>query len=137
VAFAHKRIQQLLRIQKIYRKGFPLPCIYEVGGVRILPHLLIRNLPYPADTRLSATTSPSTSSAASSSSSTSHHSLVSFMRERVGDRWAKMMWLHVVRLVVHDLRMQRPFGRWVEIAKLAHIRRKYAFIYSKLLKVDT
>lgn len=130
VAFAHKRFQQLLRLQKIFRNGFPLPRIYEIGGVRILPHLLVRNNPYPAEDRLAEETMPTGALKRKSASA-----LVDFMRERVGDRWAKMMWLHIGRLVIHDVRLQLPFRRWIEIAKLANIRRKYCFIYNKLLKV--
>jgi hypothetical protein len=33
--------------------------------------------------------------------------------------------------------MVRPLGRWVELARLALIRKEYAFLYSKLLKVPT
>ena len=79
VAFAHKRFQQLLRVQKIFRNGFPLPRVFEVGGVRILPHLLVRNNPYPAENRLSEETMKATKHIPSSSST-----LVVFMRERVG-----------------------------------------------------
>lgn len=38
-------------------------------------------------------------------------------------------------MVLHDVRMARPLGRWVELARLALIRKEYAFLYSKLLKV--
>ena len=40
-----------------------------------------------------------------------------------------------IRVVLHDVRMARPLGRWVELARLALIRKEYAFLYSKLLKV--
>jgi hypothetical protein len=81
--FAHKRFQQLLRVQKIFRNGFPLPRVFEVGGVRILPHLLVRNNPYPAEYRLSDETMKAGKQKASSAST-----LVTFMRERVGKKIA-------------------------------------------------
>ena len=34
-------------------------------------------------------------------------------------------------------RQAQPLGRWVELARLALIRREYAFAYSKLLRVST
>ncbi len=122
-----KRGQQLVRVQKIFRKGFPLPRMYEVGGVRLLPHLLIRNKLYPSETSLPTGNS--------SSGSSGGGGLVAFMKERVGDRWPTMLWKHLIRLVLHDLKVVRPSGRWVEMARLAFIRREYAFMYSKLLKV--
>ncbi len=120
MAFSAKRGQQLVKVQKIFRKGFPLPRMFEVGGVRLLPHLLIRNKVYPAETSLPV---PATSS------------LVAFMKERVGARWPTMLWKHLLRMVQHDLKVVRPAGRWIEMAKLAYVRREYAFMYSKLLKV--
>ena len=119
-AYATKRSQQLVRVQKIFRKGFPLPRMFEVGGIRLLPHLVIRNKAYPADTSLP----PSNTSG-----------LVAFMKERVGDRWPTMLWKHLIRLVISDLKLNRPLGKWWELAKLAQIRRDYAFTYSRLLKV--
>lgn len=126
LAYSTKRGQQLVRVQKIFRKGFPLPRLYEVGGVRLLPHLLIRNKVYPMETQLPNIPLPQSGGSP----------LVAFMKDRVGSRWAAMLWRHLLRLIVHDLRVVRPTGRWVELAKLAHIRREYAFLYSKLLKVS-
>eukprot|EP01034_Spumella_vulgaris_P021774 gene21775-27839_t len=120
VAFSTKRGQQLVRVQKIFRKGFPLPRMYEVGVVRLLPHLLIRGKVYPMETNLPV--------------SDKSGSIAAFMKERVGERWAAMLWKHLIRLVLHDLRVTRPSGRWFELGRLAFIRREYAFMYSKLLK---
>lgn len=128
LAYSTKRGQQLVRVQKIFRKGFPLPRMYEVGGVRLLPHLLIRGKAYPMDTQL-----PNRDGGTGLVNGGG--GLVAFMRNRVGARWPTMLWKHLLRLVLHDLRVVRPTGRWVELARLAHIRREYAFMYSKLLKV--
>jgi len=50
--------------------------------------------------------------------------------------WARDMWRHAGRIVLEDLRASRPFGRWLSIARMAVIRKRYAFMYSKLLKVS-
>ena len=43
----------------------------------------------------------------------------------------------VIRVVLRDVRSSRPLGRWHALARLAGIRKEYAFLYSKLLKVHT
>ena len=42
-----------------------------------------------------------------------------------------------IRVVLRDVRSSRPLGRWHALARLAGIRKEYAFLYSKLLKVYT
>ncbi len=50
--------------------------------------------------------------------------------------WLQISALTVVcSVVLHDVRMARPLGRWVALVRLAAVRREYAFIYSTLLKV--
>lgn len=118
---ATKKFQQHVAIQKIFRKGFPLPRMYEVGGIRFLPHLMLRGQPYPSKTDIPI--------------GTERPSLVAFMKDRVGGQWKLMLWKFAIRSVMHDLQMTRPLGRWVEIIRLLFIRRDYAFTYAKLLKV--
>eukprot|EP01033_Poteriospumella_lacustris_P013772 gene13772-9862_t len=121
LAQAKKKFQQHVKIQKIFRKGFPLPKMYEVGGIRFLPHLTLRGQPYPSKIDIPVGTS-------------GQPSLVAFMKDRVGSQWKVMMWKFAIRSVMHDLQMTRPLGRWVEIIRLLFIRRDYAFTYAKLLK---
>lgn len=120
IATATKRFERNIKIQKIFRKGFPLPKMYEVGGIRFLPHLTLRNQPYPSKTDIPT--------------GTKQPGIVAFMKERVGAQWKVMLWKHIIRIVIHDLQMTRPLGRWVEIIRLLHIRKDYAFTYAKLLK---
>lgn len=120
-SLALKKHQQVLKMQKIFRNSFPLPRLYELGGVRLLPHLLLRNLPYPYQCK----TIPRGNGTG----------IVSFMKDRVGARWTVMLWKHLIRLVINDIRVTRPWGRWFYIAKLSHVRKEYAFLYAKLLKV--
>ena len=47
------------------------------------------------------------------------------------------MSMPVIRVVLRDVRSSRPLGRWHALARLAGIRKEYAFLYSKLLKVYT
>lgn len=121
LAQANKKYQQHVKIQKIFRKGFPLPKMFEVGGIRFLPHLTLRGQPYPSKIDIPV--------------GTAQPSLVAFMKDRVGGQWKVMMWKFAIRSVMHDLQMTRPLGRWVEIIRLLFIRRDYAFTYAKLLKV--
>jgi hypothetical protein len=50
LVFSKKRIEQLTKLQKIFRNGFPLPKLYEINGVRFLPHLLYKKKLYPKET---------------------------------------------------------------------------------------
>jgi hypothetical protein len=125
MCFVSKKIQQSVRIQKIFRSGFPLPKISEVGGVKLLPHLLIRGKQYPlAYHHLPTSVSDGRGTG-----------LLAFMKERVGDRWTIMLWKHLFRMIVADIQKVKPFGRWMELVRLTKIRREYSFLYSRLLKV--
>lgn len=118
---AQKKFQQAVKVQKIFRVGFPLPRMYQVVGVRCLPHLLVHNDQYPRAVSLADTALPGPGG------------LVAFMKNRVGQRWALMLWKHLYRLIIHDVRLVRPLGRWKEIARLSALRREYVFAYAKLL----
>jgi hypothetical protein len=122
-AKANKKYEQNMKIQKIFRKGFPLPRMYEIGGIRFLPHLSLRGEIYPNQ--------------CDSIPQGEGPGLVAFMKDRVGNQWKIMLWKHIIRLVIHDLQMTRPLGRWVEMIRLLRIRKDYAFLYSKLIKVNT
>lgn len=120
IAFASKKYEENVKIQKIYRKGFPLPRIAETGGINILPHLALRNQLYPTILHTLPTSG--------------QKGLVAFMKERVGKQWTVMLWKHIIRLVIHDLQVTRPLGRWVELIRLASIRKEYAFTFARLIK---
>ena len=119
---ATKKFAQAAKIQKIFRNGFPLPRVQAVGGIRLLPHLYLKGHAYPAQH--------------SAIPSSAQRGLVAFMRERVGARWPVMLWKHLIRVVLHDLQKARPLGRWVEIARLAYVRKDYAFLYAQYFKVS-
>eukprot|EP01039_Chlorochromonas_danica_P003454 gene3454-3783_t len=118
---AKKKFEQAEKVQKIFRSGFPLPRMYQVVGVRCLPHLYVRNEQYPRYITLAKTATQEAGG------------LVAFMKNRVGHRWPLMLWKHLTRLILHDIRTVRPLGRWAEIVRLNKLRREYVFAYAKLL----
>jgi hypothetical protein len=121
VVMGSKKFAHAVRVQKIFRNGFPLPRVHEVGGIRVLPHLFFKNQPYPSQYK--------------SIPRSNGVGIVSFMKERVGARWTQMLWKHIIRLVIHDLQKARPLGRWVELIRLATIRKEYSFLYAQYYKV--
>eukprot|EP01038_Epipyxis_sp_PR26KG_P014405 gene14405-19336_t len=122
VTLTKKRNEQLIRIQKIFRKGFPIPRMYEIDGIRFLPHMVIKGKLYPKETTI-----PRSSQIKNPGNlfQSKPPSIVAFMKERVGNRWTVMLWKHLIRLVLNDLKLVKPFGRWRELANLAFIRRDY------------
>lgn len=118
---ATKKFSHAVRVQKIFRNGFPLPKVQEIGGIRVLPHLIFKNQAYPSQYK--------------SIPRSNGVGIVSFMKERVGARWTQMLWKHLIRLVIHDLQKARPLGRWVELVRLSYIRKDYSFLYAQYFKV--
>jgi hypothetical protein len=118
---ATKRSMNQLRIRGIFGKKYPPPFVSEVGGVTILPHLLVNNKQYPQLGSIPR-------------ASQGNCSIVSLLKSRLGPNWGKAIWRFVYRMVLDDLRRQKPYYRWIELIKLCWTRKQYAFLYSRLLR---
>jgi hypothetical protein len=120
IARANIRIRQLLRVRVAYTRD-ELPRIYSTGGSHILPQLSSGSRVYPAG--MTIPTQPFGTG------------LVALMKAKMGNKWRKALWKHLIRLVIEDVRATLPLGNWVKVAHMAYARKDYALSYSKLLKV--
>lgn len=116
---AKKRAENLLRVRGIFGRRWRPPTINEVGGITILPHLLLSTGEYPqSGSLLRSSASP----------------LVTLLKTRLGPNWGKAIWRYALKLVLEDLRRKRPFSRWLDMVKLVWARKQYSFMYSRLLR---
>lgn len=118
---ATKRSMNQLRVRGIFGKKFPPPFISEVGGVTILPHLLVNSKQYPQLGSIPR-------------ASQGNGSIILLLKSRLGPNWGKAIWRFAYRMVVDDVRRQKPYYRWIELIKLCWTRKQYAFLYSRLLR---
>ena len=116
---ARRRGEILLQVPSPYTDKKLPPFIFDIGGVHLLPSLYVGGVKYPDDMqlpRLGVTR------------------LKAYFMTRFKSAWAKELWRFAVHVVMQDLRLARPLGRWMELVKLPILRRKYAFYFSKLLR---
>lgn len=116
-----KRIGHLVKVRGIFGRRWLPPRVGEVRGIYLLPHLTVNNAAYPQSAVIPHNRKTS---------------IVQLLKARLGPAWAKGVWRHVIRCVIEDLRLSKPFGRWIELIKLTWIRKQYAFIFSRFLRVS-
>lgn len=131
IARASKRALSLARLNNVFNSFVkPPPILRSVGGMHILPQLLIDGrLQYPSECGLMKTKPMSSSSIRSNSSLVCY-----FKSHEGGEHWAARMWKHVLSLVLRDLRLAKPLGRWMHLIKLVYLRKEYSHIYSRFLR---
>jgi hypothetical protein len=94
------------------------PFVLDVSSLHILPALYIKGHRYPSEMKLPR----------------SHVRGVKGYFHSLPGSWARHMWRFAIDIILKDLRLIRPLGRWIELVKLPVLRRKYAYFFSKLLK---
>lgn len=117
MVFAQRR-SRLHLLMPVYNERKVAPFVCDVGGVHLLPSLNIGGVKYPEDVKMPKC----------------HISRIKAYFKAKSKTWALDLWRFVVGIVIDDLRLIRPLGRWIELVKLPILRRKYAFYFSKLLK---
>ncbi len=125
ILYAMKRNDNLVRVKCILdRETFVPPKLFETGGIHILPYFIINgdaSKKYPLGTGLPR--------------STTSFSLISSLKNYFPNKsWIKELWKHIIHMTILDIRSKKKYGRWFDLAKLCLIRKRYAFIYSRLLR---
>jgi hypothetical protein len=118
MVYAQRRGRLLLKVP-VYSDKKPPPYVCDVGGVHLLPSLQLGTVKYPADIKMPRCNITR---------------VKSYFKHKSKTTWALDFWRFIVNIIIEDLRLIRPLGRWIELVKLPIIRRKYAFYFSKLLK---
>lgn len=116
---AKKRCNHLVNLRATFGKDGP-PKLSIIGGNHILPILSPEYYRFPPET--------------AGKDGGSNSRVVRLLQARVGSRWKKALWKHIIRVIIHDVRLARPLGRWCNLVRLCLIRKEYSFIYSRLLK---
>jgi hypothetical protein len=110
----------LLRVPVPYSDRKLPPFIFDIStGTHILPSLYISGAKYPDEMNMPRAV---------------QLSRVKVYLKAKSKQWAKQMWKFIILIVIEDVRLLRPLGRWTHLIKLSLHRRKYAFFFSKLLK---
>lgn len=125
ILYAMKRNENLVRVKCILdRETFVPPKLFETGGIHILPYFIINgdsSKKYPLGTGLPR--------------SNTSFSLISSLKNYFPNKsWVKELWKHIIHMTILDIRSKKKYGRWFDLAKLCYIRKRYAFIYSRLLR---
>lgn len=116
---AMRRCKILLKVPIPYiQENITAPYVSDMGGFHLLPSLSVNGQQYPDEMRLPRS---------------EDSNIASFFRSR-SQNWARELWKFAIGIILEDLRLIRPLGRWVELIRLPILRRKYAFYFSKLLK---
>ena len=120
-------------------------CVYRppklviIGGNHILPILSTGYYRFPPPSTNTTNTGGVRSNGIAGGGemammTTSENRVITLLKARVGARWKKALWKHIIRVIVHDVRLAQPLGRWFNLVRLCYMRKEYAFIYSRLLK---
>jgi hypothetical protein len=102
---ARRRCAHLVTLRATFGREGPTRLVVT-GGAHILPSLA----PAPLRTFLSGE-GPRGSLQGSDSP------LVALLRARVGQRWRRALWKHLIRVVLRDVRLARPLGRWTALIR--------------------
>jgi len=129
IASSSKRAASLTRLSNVFNPYIkPPPLLRGVGGLHLLPQLLLDGrLKYPSECSLLRPKMKSTVASCSA--------LVRYFKALDSSMsWASRMWKHVISLLLEDLRLAKPLGRWRQLIKLVNMRKEYAYIYSRYLR---
>jgi hypothetical protein len=121
---ANKRKQMVCHLAGLYNYSHPPPLVVEQTGLHLLPSLKIgiKGVNFPSECGIPREYSPS---------------LVQLMKKRYKHTkdWGKHMWIFIVGVIIRDLRVSQPLGRWKNLILLIWARKEYSFLYGKILRV--
>lgn len=125
IAGANKRKHMVYHLSGLYSYSNPPPLVEDTTGLHILPSLKlgIQRLNFPSETSVPRAFSSSVV-------------LLIKQRHKHTKDWAKHMWRHVVGVILRDLRISKPLGRWRNLVELVWSRKQYSFLYGKILRVS-